>query len=130
MADRYNPFGCGGGGEYPLDRPNPMTSFPGVNYKNTDFNHQLVQLVQNIYKNLSDTQRGASLVGYSEDMTVREVLDFLLRNSGIGPGNIIELLEGKVDKEPGKSLSDENFTTEEKIKLSELEALNWSINSW
>lgn len=128
MTNR-NPFGPSDK-ECLLDRPNPIRRIPRVIYGNSDSKHQVAQLIQDIYKKLSDPKQGASLVGYSKDMTVREVLDYLLINSGNGLENILELLENKVDKEPGKSLSDENFTAEEKTKLSELEALNWSINSW
>ena len=124
-----NPFGSSDK-ECPLERPGHIETTPRVIRENSDFRYQVIHLVQNIYEKLSDPQQGATLVGYSEDMTVREVLDFLLINSGTGPVNFLELLEGKVDKVIGKSLSDENFTLEEKNKLSNLEILEWSTKSW
>ena len=107
----------------------------------TDTLRQISEVLSNHNNSFSDVlQQISNIVGdvTAAENEIREIWNFLQSDSGEG-SSLIDLLNQKVDKQEGKDLSDNNFTSELKSKLEDsytnteidnkLEALEESINT-
>ena len=107
----------------------------------TDTLRQISEVLSNHNNSFSDVlQQISNIVGdvTAAENEIREIWNFLQSDSGEG-SSLIDLLNQKVDKQEGKDLSDNNFTSELKSKLEDsytnteidnkLEVLEESINT-
>lgn len=107
----------------------------------TDTLSQISEVLSNHNNSFSDVlQQISNIVGdvTAAENEIREIWNFLQSDSGEG-SSLIDLLNQKVDKQEGKDLSDNNFTSELKSKLEDsytnteidnkLEVIEESINT-